>query len=191
MPQISVANITEVDYPALKANGRILALVFDKDNTLTAPYENVIHPAAASGLQHAVQVFGPEKVAILSNSAGTRDDPDYRDAKAIEASLGIQVIRHDEKKPGGLQEVLQHFALEDPASVCILGDRILTDVVFGNLHGLLTVHTLPLCSGVENARDNWAARLLRPMENALIYGNWLGGRFVRKRRLAHKYWRAS
>lgn len=128
--------------------------------------------------------------AILSNSAGTRDDPNYEDAIKIEEALGISVIRHEEKKPGGLDEVLRHFHLDDPATVCVVGDRVLTDVVFGNLYGLLTIHTLPLCYGPENDRDNWTAKLLRPMENSLLYGKWFKDSLCR-RRLVHKFWDSS
>jgi len=166
----------------------IKAVVFDKDNTLTAPYALEIHSAAQVGFQNALDTFGVEGVAILSNSAGTKDDADYKDAIEIENSLHIPVIRHDEKKPGGLQEVLQHFQLEDPSQICMIGDRLLTDVVFGNLHGMLTVHTLPLCSGSDNAGDNKIASSIRTVENAGLYSNWFGGRMIRSRTMPHKYW---
>lgn len=34
--------------------------------------------------------------------------------------------------------------------LCFVGDRLLTDVVFGNLHGMLTVHTQPLTLKGDN-----------------------------------------
>lgn len=34
--------------------------------------------------------------------------------------------------------------------LCFIGDRLLTDVVFGNLHGMLTVHTQPLTLEGDN-----------------------------------------
>ena len=34
--------------------------------------------------------------------------------------------------------------------LCFVGDRLLTDVVFGNLHGMLTVHTRPLTLKGDN-----------------------------------------
>lgn len=43
-----------------------------------------------------------------------RDDPDYADAIRIETALGIPVLRHDEKKPGGIAEVLAFFEGKDP-----------------------------------------------------------------------------
>ncbi len=131
-------------------------------------------------------------MAILSNSAGTDDDPGYEDADIIEDALGIAVIRHREKKPGGLQEVLDHFEnVEEPSQLCMVGDRLLTDVVFGNLHGMLTVHTLPLCKGEENKRDNKVARMIRAVENKILYGDWWGGRRIWKYKLGHKFWKGD
>jgi phosphatidylglycerophosphatase GEP4 len=189
VPHVTVHTVSDLDYAAMKHHSGIRAVVFDKDNTLTAPYENVLHPAVVPGLKRAIDAFGRENVAILSNSAGTRDDVDYKDAIEIEAALGIKVIRHDEKKPGGLQEMLNHFRLDDPATVCIVGDRLLTDIVFGNLYGLLTVHCLPLCQGSENAKDNWTAKVIRPVENAMLYSNWFGGRLLLRKRFGHKFWK--
>ena len=164
------------------------AVVFDKDNTLTSPYDNCIHPKAVQGLQLALDVFGKERIAILSNSAGTKDDVDYKDAIAIEQALGINVIRHDEKKPGGSSEVLSHFQMDDPAKICMIGDRLLTDVVFGNLHGMLTIHTLPLCEGADNAKDNTVAAWVRSAENYLLYSNPQRAHRYQCLRLPHKYW---
>jgi phosphatidylglycerophosphatase GEP4 len=191
VPHVSLHNVSQLNYTALKESCGVRAVVFDKDNTLTAPYGMTIHPDACRGLEDAKSVFGIANVAIMSNSAGTLDDPDYEDAKRIEEALGIPVIRHDEKKPGGLDEVLSHFKLEDPAHLCMVGDRLLTDVVFGNLYGMLTVHTLPLCSGSDNVQDNKIASLVRRAENKGLYGNWFGGRRLLNSKPGHKYWQGE
>jgi phosphatidylglycerophosphatase GEP4 len=227
VPHVSVDTISQLDFVAMQRHAGIRAVIFDKDNTLTAPYASVVHPLAKAGLQQAIHVFGRDNVAILSNSAGTASDdgPDYKDAMAMEASLGLAVIRHVEKKPGGLPEVLQHFHLNgsnddkttfdadagaDAAAashICMIGDRLLTDIVFGNLHGMLTVHTLPLliAAGGRNnngrdddenrqsvvdvaTTDNWTARLIRPVENALLYQSWIGQRWLLRNRPAHAHW---
>jgi phosphatidylglycerophosphatase GEP4 len=188
VPHVALSNVSQLNYTALKEHCGIRAVIFDKDNTLTAPYGMEIHPHASRGLEMAKSVFGSANVAIMSNSAGTLDDPEYEDAIKIEAALGIAVIRHDQKKPGGLPEVLEHFHIEDPTELCMVGDRLLTDVVFGNLHGMLTVHTLPLCAGEDNIQDNKVANVIRKVENAGLYGNWFGGRMLLKRRMAHKHW---
>jgi phosphatidylglycerophosphatase GEP4 len=188
VPHVSVDNISEINYAAMKERAGIRAVVFDKDNTLTAPYAMEIHPLAAFGLEAAKRIFGAENVAIMSNSAGTLDDPGYVDAQQIETTLGIAVIRHDEKKPGGLEEVLSHFQMDDPAALCMVGDRLLTDVVFGNLYGMLTIHTLPLCRGADNQSDNMPAKVIRSVENKGLYGNWFGGRMLQRNKPDHKYW---
>lgn len=182
----------DVSYQALRDQCGIKAVIFDKDNTLTAPYENSLHPRARSGLASAIQVFGHDNVAILSNSAGTDDDPNFEDGAQIEKSLGIPVIKHREKKPGGIDEVMQHFPnVEDASQLCMVGDRLLTDVVFGNLHGMLTVHTLPLCSGEENKNDNTVAKVIRMVENKAMYGDWWVGRKIRSYTMEHKVWKGG
>lgn len=201
-PHVHVATISEVDFAAMRDRCGIRAVVFDKDNTLTAPYALSTHPRASRGLQHALDVFGPHRVAIMSNSAGTTaDDPGYAHALEIERSMGVRVIRHDEKKPGGLHEVMAHFnnnnntsnddndtVVDDPRQLCMVGDRLLTDVVFGNLYGMLTVHCLPLCTGDDNKQDNKIASTIRTVENLSMYGNWFGGRMVRSRTRPHSLW---
>jgi hypothetical protein len=70
----------------------------------------------------------------------------------------------------------------------MVGDRLLTDIVFGNLHGMLTVHMLPLCSGEENKKDNKVAKYVRVAENKIMYADWWGGRKIRSYTLDHKVW---
>lgn len=190
-PHIHVQTISEVNYQSMRDHCGIKAVIFDKDNTLTAPYDIEVHERAALGLSRALDVFGRDNVAILSNSAGTKDDNDYEDAIMIEKEMGINVIRHDEKKPGGLDEVLEHFkdlGVKDASQLCMVGDRLLTDVVFGNLYGMLTVHCLPLCSGKENSKDNKVANVVRGVENKVLYKDWWFGRAVRKNTIPHKVW---
>ena len=104
-------------------------------------------------------------MAILSNSAGTPDDPGHAQARRIEDALNVPVIRHEEKKPGGLADVLDHFEGEiSPHELAIVGDRLLTDVYFGNVHGMFTVHV----GALTLKGDNKAAALIRFLENRLI-----------------------
>merc|ERR1712150_170849 len=69
-----------------------------------------------------------------------------------------------------------------------VGDRLLTDIVFGNLFGMLTVHVLPLCEGDDNKRDNKVASIIRTAENAALHKNWWGSRMVRERTIPHAVW---
>jgi len=171
-PDVCVDNISSIDIAALHRRG-IRAVVLDKDNTITAPYSDQVHHAAASGLTRIRETFtNTNAVSILSNSAGTDDDVDHADALHIESSLGVPVIRHKKKKPDCIDDVLgfinegrQEESLPALATeqVAMIGDRLLTDVVFGNLHGMVTIHCQPL----SIVNDNPAAKFIRfvPLHN--------------------------
>ena len=84
LPHAHVRDITELDFAKLRAAG-CRGVVFDKDNTLTAPYSNEVYPRLAGALRSCVEAFGAERVAVLSNSAGTPDDPGGVAADALQA----------------------------------------------------------------------------------------------------------
>jgi len=152
LPHLSVPDVAALDWAALKAAG-FTGAVFDKDNTLTAPYSSRLTPAGAAAVAGAAAAWGPAGVALLSNSAGLAQyDPDGDEAAALEDALGVPVIRHATKKPGGSADALAaHFRIP-PASVhtlVMVGDRYLTDVVYGNRLGLLTVRPDPITATGE------------------------------------------
>ena len=56
----------------------------------------------------------------------------------------------------------------DASECAIIGDRILTDVVFGNLHGMMTIHVEPLTLVGDNSMaklSRWAERKLFPFDS--------------------------
>ena len=199
LPHLSLPTLNHVQPATLKAAG-VRGVLLDKDNTITAPYRDELHPAARRGLAQLLRHF-PGRVAILSNSAGTADfDPSGEEAERLESALGVPVLRHTAKKPmpgaDDLAEVLAHFNNQPAAAqsaqpppqsllaegrrgqagsgegtllradeLCVVGDRLLTDVLFGNLHGLLTVH---LTTTLSLTGDNAMARLFRGLESAVL-----------------------
>ena len=74
----------------------------------------------------------------MSNSAGSKDDKEYVEAIKIEKTLGLPVIRHKMKKPTVWEDILKHFEDDgiDPTKFCIVGDRILSDIVMGKKYGM-------------------------------------------------------
>lgn len=58
-----------IDWKALQERG-FKGVIFDKDNTLTAPYALAVWPALAPALQECQSFFNGH-IALLSNSAGT------------------------------------------------------------------------------------------------------------------------
>lgn len=55
--------------------------------------------------------------------------------------------------------------------MAFVGDRLLTDVVFGNQNGLLTIHTQPL----THKGDNWMASKVRWLETYVLKSLYLRG----------------
>lgn len=161
IPHFSVKEISKINPLKLKEYG-FQGLVFDKDNTITAPYVNEIYPSIKDTFKEYQSVFG-ENIVIMSNSAGTKDDKDKEDAKTIERELGIKVLSHDRKKPAGIESVVIYFRCS-PDNLVMFGDRILTDVVFGNRYGMLTVHTAML----TEEGDNKAAASIRKYELPML-----------------------
>lgn len=111
-------------------------------------YAEYPHPSVIPVIEQAKTIF-PGGVAILSNSVGSSDDDGYSMAIHNEATMGIPVIRHRIKKPGCLKEVIDHFEQSmkrriTPNQICVVGDRLLTDVVFANMYGMTSVLVEPL-----------------------------------------------
>jgi phosphatidylglycerophosphatase GEP4 len=128
-------------------------VIFDKDNTLTAPYKiDVYNADIGAAVRESQTQFGAESVFIFSNTAGTTEDPGYTLASRLEKSLGVSVFKHKEQKPGGGEELLEYFAAQRilPHEIVVVGDRYTTDVLFGNLHGMLTIKTRILTPNGEN-----------------------------------------
>ena len=152
-------------------------MVFDKDNTVTLPFCDHLHPSVETTITTIKETFGAENVAVLSNSAGSCDDEAqgtllYPAATVAEKSMNLQIIRHGCKKPSTacFLQVVAHFASASAAcgsgsgsgsgsgdsssstdtatdvrevrasEICLVGDRLLTDVVFASIHGLQSVY---------------------------------------------------
>jgi phosphatidylglycerophosphatase GEP4 len=167
MPQIQLSHVNKLDLIALKQRG-ISCLCFDKDNTLTYTYIDELHPSCTDKVAESKRLF-PQAVAILSNSVGSCDDVGYAGALATEAHLKLPVIRHKLKKPACLHEVIEHFEASlgrpvHPREICMIGDRVLTDVMFGNQYGMLSVLVGPL----SLVRDHPLAVVIRWLETKLL-----------------------
>ena len=77
----------------------------------------------------------------MSNSAGTLNDSEGKEAKLLEQATGVEVFKHSTKKPGCGLDVFKHLQnipkiqVRDASQVAIIGDRLLTDVVMANTMG--------------------------------------------------------
>ena len=160
VPHVDCESIQDIDWFKLKQAG-FTAVIFDKDNTLTIPYATDVYPPLLESVKECTQAFGNERVCVYSNSAGLEQyDPNGMEAKHLEKELGIRVARHKEKKPSGSGAELAKFLNNDSHSkkessnsrgetnspcekFVFVGDRYLTDVVFGNKSGMFTIRVAP------------------------------------------------
>ncbi|KAK8469378.1 hypothetical protein PHAVU_005G057920 [Phaseolus vulgaris] len=163
MPHISVPDIRYVDWAELCRKG-FKGVVFDKDNTITAPYSLKPWPPLESSLESCKLEFGHD-IAVFSNSAGLHEyDHDGSKARMLEGAIGIKVIRHRVKKPAGTaEEIEKHFGCE-ASRLIMVGDRPFTDIVYGNRNGFLTILTEPL-SLVE---EPFIVKQVRKLETSFL-----------------------
>jgi hypothetical protein len=124
VPHARYNSVNDINIKELKNIG-INCIVFDKDNTLSLTYDENIHQKINLKLIEFINEF-PLRVAILSNSVGSCDDENYLEAVKIENKFKIPVIRHVQKKPNCLGEVLIHFKSRlnrdiHPTEICVIG----------------------------------------------------------------------
>jgi len=140
-------------------------------------------------------IFGSERLLIVSNSAGTPLDAGYLAAEALERNLRIPVLRHTAMKPStkcirsirdyfdapasaappsnDSVEKLDSHTHDDPRQphasaprLVVIGDRILTDVIMGN-HKELGTENMTVLTQTVWAPENLGIRLLRAGETYL------------------------
>ncbi|KAI8638820.1 HAD superfamily phosphatase [Parasitella parasitica] len=159
MPHIIVDDIRQINFRDLKSQAKIKAIGFDKDNCLTAPYVSTIYPLFKEAWIECKDTFSKEN------------------AQKLEESLGVAVLRHDQKKPSGGQIFKERLAPIPADQVAFAGDRILTDILFGNRNGNLTIWTRKI---ITEEGDNKAALIVSTFYNndCFIYKGWGGVYFI-------------
>jgi len=80
--------------------------------------------------------------------------------------LGITHVPSEIKKPFNGEDILTHFNIKrvDAEKVAIVGDRLLTDILLGNLNGMYTIYTYP----IEKSGDAWNVKPLRYLEEIVL-----------------------
>lgn len=138
-PRACVATFNDLLIPL---PDHIKAIVIDKDNCISYPNKTEIWREYEKQWSKLKKYY-PQSVFILSNTAGSSSDHGYEDAKKLENSTGVPVIRHKQKKPGCYEEILEHLLaeryVESPKEVAVVGDRLLTDIMMSNMMGAYSI----------------------------------------------------
>ncbi|GJJ73839.1 phosphatidylglycerophosphatase GEP4 [Entomortierella parvispora] len=163
VPNLIVRDIRDINFEQLHKAG-IIAIAFDKDNCLTRPYGKELYPPFEDAWKRCKDVY-KDQIAIVSNSAGTDDDKNYEQANTIEKALHVHVLRHQRKKPAGGEELLQYFSGIRAPRIAFVGDRALTDVVYANSHGMLSILARDV---VTEEGDNPMAIRIRRLEHRVL-----------------------
>lgn len=85
-----------------------------QDNTLTAPYEDDVHPLVEEGLRRCMEVF-EGRVCIMSNSAGTRYVHPSCEPLHVRASCGYS--RTLLPRPVSIQQLMDSRSARKRASM--------------------------------------------------------------------------
>ena len=113
------------------------AVWFSNSGSFVIGAENVpvSHPALVQAVwSEALRVFGPSHILVVSNSAGTRDDPAQLQAESVSHHLRVPVLLHAALKPSYACTTAALSALPGlaPHELIVVGDRIFTDVVLAH-----------------------------------------------------------
>lgn len=181
LPQATITNFNQLPVPLSSAfvsfsncqKLDIRAVVLDKDNCFAKPKENNIYQPYNVCVQfHEGQPFWygwkekfqalrdaypGSRLLIVSNSAGTSDDVEGKEAKLLEAATGVKVLRHSTKKPGCGPQIMEYFRdhaadanVTSPNQIAVVGDRLTTDVMMANMMGFWSVW---IKDGVVNQKN--------------------------------------
>ncbi|KIJ15571.1 hypothetical protein PAXINDRAFT_29563, partial [Paxillus involutus ATCC 200175] len=137
LPHVILTDIRQLDFLALRKAG-YRGAVFDKDNCLTVPHQDLLVPELQATWKECREVFGESNVLIVSNSVGTKHDPGEIQAESVSHYLSVPVLRHNSPKPAYscINAIRAYFStlrvpIKDEELV-VVGDRVFTDVVMAN-----------------------------------------------------------
>lgn len=153
-PDIILPAVTDIT-PDLCDRHGIRGLILDADNTLV-PRMKYTLTADVAGWIGELQESG-RKLCILSNSAKAGQ------VARMVAPHGMEAISLARKPFGsGFRKALRLLGTE-PEETAMIGDQMMTDILGGNLAGMLTIMVSPLSS-----RDFILYSLVRPLERRLL-----------------------
>ncbi|MDJ0625728.1 MAG: YqeG family HAD IIIA-type phosphatase [Candidatus Caenarcaniphilales bacterium] len=150
--------VENLDVNQLIADG-VKGLILDLDNTIMRPRAGYFCDAVLPWLEKA-RGLGLKLIIVTNN----KNDQYLKEVEPIIEQHQILMITKA-KKPRRLKlrEALEQIELP-PQNVCIVGDRVLTDILGGRRLGMKTAFVRPLLGNEENR----LFRFLRKIELLLL-----------------------
>jgi phosphatidylglycerophosphatase GEP4 len=150
-PTYYFKNLKQIPWEKLKEM-KIKLILLDKDNTITKHKENEIMDK-----QTMEKINSMFEVMVVSNHEGSKKDLNFKKAKEMEKLLGIEIWKHGGKKPFLPIPPHSHSSEE----VMVVGDRILTDILFANRNNLKSI----LVDPISTREEEIGIKFLRFFEN--------------------------
>lgn len=152
LPDYEFAKITKISQDFF-AGAKLL--IFDVDNTLFFSETTIIEKEIIDWFKPINQKYN---CTCLSNSSTISERKEK-----ISELLGCEIFLSRRKKPSKklFEEIRKKFKLNNNDKVFVVGDRILTDVLFGNKSGAVTVLVKPL----SRKEEPFIIKTIRTFEN--------------------------
>ncbi|KTW29681.1 HAD phosphatase, family IIIA [Pneumocystis carinii B80] len=117
----------------------IKALILDKDNCITIPGDLNLYSSYNEKWLQLKRNY--DYILIVSNSSGIYTKKYQDEAIILEQNLGVSVFRHKKKKPHCASDLLNFLSNMNisPNQIVVIGDRLFTDILLGNLMGTWTI----------------------------------------------------
>ena len=145
--------ITDVDVDELAASG-VRCVLFDRDNTVV-PRDTCVAPADVMDWICRVREAGIA-LCMVSNNFHSQQ------VEASAAELGCAVVHHAMKPaPFAVRRALAIVGV-DASEAVLIGDKVFTDVMAGNLAGVRTILVEP-----QSTSDLWYTHIFRVFEQAI------------------------
>ncbi|MEK7080661.1 MAG: HAD-IIIA family hydrolase [Patescibacteria group bacterium] len=158
IPDYKFKYLTDINSDFFNGVGLI---IFDVDNTLVFSEGPKGYPETKKEvLDWFNRVNSRYKCICLSNSRTI-----FKIEKQISELLNCNVFLSRHKKPFKklFEEIKAKYSLGD-GKVFVVGDRIFTDILFGNINGAVTVLVKPL-----NNKENILIKIIRKLENSILF----------------------
>ncbi|KZT58699.1 hypothetical protein CALCODRAFT_516624 [Calocera cornea HHB12733] len=201
VPNLTVRSVANINFKKLRDAG-YEGVVIDRDNCLTKPRQDDLVPSLKDAWADCHKAFGPDRILIVSNSAGTSKDASFLQAEALTRNLGAPVLLHEAPKPWVVKPILHYFADLPPLSapsaaaqpkleaepatprkpipprLLVIGDRISTDILLGSrLQGSFSIWTKKVWQ-----EESFGVRVARLLEDGVLFGVTRWRVWRRKRR---------
>ncbi len=134
VPDIMITSVTDITADFLRSYG-IKGLVLDVDNTLTTHGNPTPAPGVLEWLDGMKQAGF--QLTIVSNNTHQRVEPFANMLGLSFISMGCKPLTF------GMTKACKRFGCR-PKEIAVVGDQIFTDILGGNLKGMLTILVTPL-----------------------------------------------